>query len=404
MVRHRRGSHPLKPAAARWDIAKCLLATTALTFIGLSAAQAQPRVEPVQVTIGGFFSQYLSYVDQDNVAGAGVPGKPAKVDVTYDSEIHFNGRISLDNGVVIGFRVELEGNTDSDQIDESFMFIETRFGRMEIGSLNNVAYKMHYEAPEAFSRGWLTDDGNFTNNVINSTASSSLDSTLISTQNRFFDNDSEKINYYTPRFAGFQVGVSYIPDSSQDRNVPIQSSTSYQRGVALGANFVRDFGDFDVAASLGYFTWQGPEAAPDPDAYQAGLRVGYAGFTVGGSYARIIDGRSGSSGTNSAASTAGTGPNRVEGRAWNLGGMYTYGGTSVSLTYVDGRNDSSPVAGPSFGDDKFTGLSLAGKYVLGPGVSLEGVLFHSKFDGNGSAGTPDSNSATGTVIGLLMNF
>jgi hypothetical protein len=118
MVLHRVLFHAQKPAAARWDIATCLLATTALTFIGLGAstaqAQTQPRVQPVQVTIGGFFSQFLSYVDQDNVASAGVSGNPAKVDVTYDSEIHFNGRISLDNGVVIGFRVELEGNTDSD--------------------------------------------------------------------------------------------------------------------------------------------------------------------------------------------------------------------------------------------------------------------------------------------------
>ncbi len=356
------------------------------------------------MSIGGFFGQFLSYISQDDVTSAGVPGNPARFDVSYDSEIHFNGRTTLANGLVVGFRVELEGNTDSDQIDESYMFVETRFGRIEVGSLNNAAYRMHYEAPEAFSRGWLVDDGNLTNNVINATASPSLDSTIIGTQNRFFDNDSEKITYYTPRIVGFQVGLSYIPESSQDRNVPAQSSIGYSSGVAVGANFVRTFGAFDVAASLGYFTWDGPPGAPDPDAYQAGLRLGFAGFTIGGSYARIIGGRSGSSGTNSAASTAGTGPNRVEGNAWNLGGMYTFGPASVSLTYANGRNDSSPAAGPSFGDDKFSGLSLGGKYLLGAGVSVEGVLFRTEFDGNGSAGTPDSNKATGAVVGLLMNF
>jgi predicted porin len=227
---------------------------------------------------------------------------------------------------------------------------------------------------------------------------------LIGTKNRFFDNDSDKISYYTPRLEGFQVGLSYVPESSQDRNVPAQKSIGYHEGFAFGANFVRTFGEFDVAASFGYFTWQGPPGAPDPDAYQAGLQVGFAGFKIGGAFARIIGGRSGSQGTNAAASTAGTGANRVEGRAWNLGASYTFGPVAVSLTYADGRNDSSPAAGPSFGDDKFTGLSLAGKYSIGPGVSLEGVLFRSEFDGNGSAGTPDSNTATGVVVGLLMVF
>jgi outer membrane protein OmpU len=372
-------------------------------MIGAAPAMAQTN-KPVEVTIGGFYSQFLSYIHQDNVTSAGVPGDPQAVDVSYDSEIHFNGRTQLANGITVGFRVELEGNTDSDQIDESYAFVETRFGRIEIGSLNNAAYRMHYDAPEVFSRGWLTADGNLTNNVINPTTSASLDSTIIGTKNRFFDNDSDKISYFTPRLEGFQVGLSYVPESSQDRNVPAQKSIGYHEGFAVGANFVRTFGEFDVAASFGYFTWQGPPGAPDPDAYQAGLQVGFAGFKVGGSFARIIGGRSGSQGTNATASTAGTGANRVEGRAWNLGASYTFGPVAVSLTYADGRNDSSPAAGPSFGDDKFTGLSLAGKYSIGPGVSVEGVLFRSEFNGNGSAGTPDSNTATGAVVGLLMVF
>jgi outer membrane protein OmpU len=380
-----------------------LLTTTALGLIGATPALAQAN-KPVEVSIGGFFSQFLSYIHQDNVTSAGVPGDPQSVDVTFDSEIHFNGRAQLANGITVGFRVELEGNTDSDQIDESYAFVETRFGRIEIGSLNNAAYRMHYDAPEVFSRGWLTADGNLTNNVINPTTSASLDSTIIGTKNRFFDNDSDKISYFTPRLEGFQVGLSYVPESSQDRNVPAQKSIGYHQGFAVGANFVRTFGEFDVAASLGYFTWQGPPGAPDPDAYQAGLQVGFAGFKIGGAFARINGGRSGSQGTNAAASTAGTGPNRVEGRAWNLGASYTFGPAAVSLTYADGRNDSSPAAGPSFGDDKFTGLSLAGKYSIGPGVSVEGVLFRTEFNGNGSAGTPDSNTATGAVVGLLMVF
>ena len=238
----------------------------------------------------------------------------------------------------------------------------------------------------------------------------SLDSTLIGTQNRFFDNDFEKINYYTPRFSGFQVGVSYIPNSSRDRNgAPEPISTAYSRGLAAGANFVRTFDFFDVAASVGYLKWQGPqvsttETAPDPDAWQTGLQVGSGGLKVGGSYAEIHDGRSGAAGTSAAASTAGSGANRVDGRARNLGAMYTLGPAAFSLTYADGRNDSSPVAGPAAGDDKFTGLSLAGKYQLGPGVSFEGVMFRTEFEGSSVTPPPNANTATGLLVGLLLTF
>jgi outer membrane protein OmpU len=394
-------------------VMKRLMATTALTVVGLAgSAHAQTIVEPVKVTVGGFFGQFVSYINQDDVGtpSNGSSGKLTQFDVSSDSEIHFNGRMTLDNGLSLGFRVELEANTDADQIDESFMFLESRFGRLEAGSTNNVAYKMHYEAPEAFTRGWLTEDGNLTNLVANPTGSPSLDSTVIGTKNRFFDNDSEKLNYYTPRFSGFQLGVSYVPNSSQDRNgAPETISTAYSRGLAAGANFVRKLGSFDVAASVGYLQWQGPQtsattSAPDPDAWQTGLQVGFAGFTVGGSYAEIRDGRSGSAGTNAAASTAGTGANRLDGRAWNLGAMYTLGPAAFSLTYADGRNDDSPVAGPASGDDKFTGVSAAGKYQVGPGVSLEGVLFYSEFEGNASTPPPTSNTATGLVFGLLLTF
>jgi predicted porin len=384
---------------------------TVLGFVG-DAAHAQTSVQPVQVTVGGFHGQFGSYIDQDDVGATanGSSGKLSKFDMTSDSEIHFNGRTTLDNGLMLGFRAELEANTDSDQIDESYMFVESRFGRIELGSINNVAYRMHYEAPEAFTRNWLVADGNLTNNVANPTGSPSLDSTLIGTKNRFFDNDSEKVNYYTPRFEGFQLGLSYIPNSSQDRNgAPEPVSTAYSRGWAAGINFVRTFGAFETAASLGYLRWEGPQLsataqAPDPEAWQAGLQIGYAGFKVGGSYATISDGRSGSSGTNAAASTAGTGANRVDGRAWNLGAQYTFGPAAVSLTYAEGRNDDSPVTGPSFGDDKFSGLSLAGKYQIGPGVSLEGVLFRTEFEGNDSTAAPDSNTATGALLGILLVF
>jgi predicted porin len=271
---------------------------------------------------------------------------------------------------------------------------------------------MGYNAPEAQTRPW-SNEGNIFNVLANQTGSPAFDSMLGTTRSRFFDNDSEKVNYYTPRFEGFQLGVSYIPNSSQDRNgAPDPISNAYSRGWAAAANFVRTFGAFDVAASAGYMRWQGPQltsttSADDPSQWNVGLQLGYAGFKVGGSYGKIKKGRSGTAGLASAPSTAGTGANRVEGRAWDAGVMYTFGPAAVSLNYIDGRNDDCPVTGATAtcsGDDKFTMLSLAGKYTLGPGVSLEGNIWTAKIRGNNPTVSTDDNKGTGGVVGVVLVF
>src|SRR5690606_38346495 len=62
------------------------------------------------------------------------------------------------------------------------------------------------------------------------------------------NDDSEKITYFTPRFAGFQFGASYLPDPLQDSNAQVNESTvSYRNGVSLGGNFVESFNGLDVA-------------------------------------------------------------------------------------------------------------------------------------------------------------
>ena len=49
------------------------------------------------------------------------------------TEIHFNIRGTLDNGTVIGGRVELEAAAYGDQVDERYMFLEHRdTGRIDV--------------------------------------------------------------------------------------------------------------------------------------------------------------------------------------------------------------------------------------------------------------------------------
>jgi len=393
---------------------KILLGSTALVAAGMlaGAGEAQAQGTPIAVTVGGYFYNFVGWVDQDDRKGAGAIGKPASVDQQNDGEIWFNIRGQLANGMVIGGRVELEAMTESDQIDESYLFVEGGFGRFELGTINNVAYRMQYRGPNVAS-GFGHNEGNVVNWVVNSTRSPLFDSTLNITALRFVDNDSNKINYYTPRFAGFQFGLSYIPEASQDREAIVPNlSDGYNNGFAAGANYVQDFGTWRIAAALGYMRWEAPDGSPnkDPYGYSAGLQLGFGGLTVGGSYARIKNGRTAAGGCSSGAGTNSAGNSSggataapgcaIDGDAWDVGVQYVSGPASVSLSYLQGNNKGT--LGTS-GEDKHWTVTLVGRYTLAPGIALMASLFYVDYDGK-DPGPGFDNQGGGIVGGLLLNF
>src|SRR3546814_20760154 len=85
--------------------------------------------------------------------------QPAATFAAPDAEIWFNIRSVLDNGTVIGGRIELEGSTESDQIDESYLFVEKHdLGRIEVGSTDIVPNQMLYGTPNAIPGDYTTVD------------------------------------------------------------------------------------------------------------------------------------------------------------------------------------------------------------------------------------------------------
>jgi len=282
-----------------------LVAAGMLAAPGLATAQTAPASQPIQITVGGYMYQFFSYVSQDDrnngssATQATTTARPAKFSSNHDAEIYFQGKTTLANGISVGIRVELEAATEADQIDEAFAFVEGAFGRIEMGSTDNAAFKTSIHSPEAMTGiavggGYMLLTGNL---VANPTKSTHLSSPISATLPLFNDNDSERISYYTPRFEGFQLGLSYAPELTQDKHNNAMGfwssqNNSYHSGVAVGLNFTRAFGPIDIAASAGYTQYKKPETSglmvtnatlSDPKAYLAGLQVGYAGFRLGGS-------------------------------------------------------------------------------------------------------------------------
>ena len=117
---------------------KCLLrTTTALVGVAVTAGPAA-AAEPIRLAVGGFFREaYMVNFDDD---GEGELGNERNTDGFFnDAEIFFMGMTTLDNGLSVGARVELEGeDNEGDQIDEAWIHFSGGFGEVRIGSTDEA--------------------------------------------------------------------------------------------------------------------------------------------------------------------------------------------------------------------------------------------------------------------------
>ena len=376
---------------------KLLYGSTALLAAGLLASGAQ-AADKIKVGVGGYFQAYGYYIDQDD--GVGEPGANTRDHgIAREAEIIFNGKTTLDNGLEVGVQVQLEAETCGDQIDESFLWFEGGWGRINLGSENSAPYLMQYAAPAAI----LGFGPNSPNHRLISVGGNAAitPSTL---QN--MTSDSEKITYFTPRIAGFQLGASYTPDNCEENGGGIGACGGSYSGVEpdnnvgqfsevfeIGANYVQKFGDFNIAISGGYGT-SDVEGSPagvnldDRRQFSLGFNVGWGGFTVGGAWLDDDD-RSGA--------VAG-----IDATDWNIGLRYVTGPWGVGINYAYKEFD---LAGGS--EDELDMIEVGGSYALGPGIDLTGgVQWWDLESGSAVAATQtaNENEALVFIIGTTLSF
>ncbi len=245
-----------------------------------------------------------------------------------EGEIHFLGQTKLDNGTSVGLTVELEAWNPSTgatgaalQIDEAFLYAFGDWGRVELGARDAATYRMYYGTPSALI-GWgaIQHNHNWANSSVianNKAYARTMATTITPTW-----QDVNRINYFTPRFQGLQIGVGYAPkmnggigagqgmatgpagqagvcgyqQAANPNNCPT-ADYSYQDAIDIGANYLNKFGDLTVAlygafayASFvpGYMPFGASANMVTGANYAAwkqwvfGAQFGYAGFTVGG--------------------------------------------------------------------------------------------------------------------------
>ncbi|MEM7188203.1 MAG: porin [Pseudomonadota bacterium] len=355
---------------------KVLLSTSAIALAGAVAMPASAAEWDVRV--GGYYNAMVAYATTDLPAGdtRDFDG----VDVSTNTEIFFLPKITLDNGIQIGANIQLEGETSGDTIDESYVQIKGSFGELNIGSENSAGYKMTYAAPNAAIislNSPSTGDYIAWTGGVDSVFRGTLGTTYLEVQG---NNDAKRITYYTPRMAGFQLGLSYAHDAAQDNFGPTDTSAALGDIFDVGANYVNTLGGIDIAVSARYGIGNNQAVATNdtPTVWSVGANLGFGGFTIGGSFAESNEHNAGVD----------------DGTAYDIGVSYATGPWTFSATYFHGENGEA--GGLQDEQDTF-GLGI--NYQLAKGVRLNG--FGAYVDADGAAAANDiSGFVVGTGIGL----
>jgi len=370
---------------------KNLLATSALIAAGALASQgALAEAKPIDLKVGGYYEQWVGMIFQDSDAAGNHPSNADELDVQEDGEIHFKGSMTADNGLTFGVNVQLEASTSGDQIDENYLFVRGSFGEIVLGAENGPAYAMHYGTDIDKGIGLEEGDGGvywFRSTSSGSDGQGGTHWQLHTSRNVIIDNDSQKIRWISPRFEGFQIGLSYAPEGRDDKDdrVPneLDNVGTYEQIAAGAVNFDQTFDDVRVRISAGgqYVGDHNTKVNGSEDsvwAVSTGIRIGVGGFE----------------GTLAYGHTNGAGPAKAEQVDVVTAGIsYTDGPLGVSLTGAYGwtQNDepgspaspatetSPAIAAVEAGRDaeQFT-LQLGVQYKVGPGVSINGAAIYAR--------------------------
>ena len=99
--------------------------------------------EPISLSVGG--NSYWGIAVVDNEAADDTDD----IALSNDVELRFAGSTVLDSGVEVGVRIEIEGEQNDDQGDETYMYVEGSFGTIRIGNDDAASYQMATAAPYA---------------------------------------------------------------------------------------------------------------------------------------------------------------------------------------------------------------------------------------------------------------
>lgn len=365
---------------------KLLLSSVAV--LGLTAVATSASANGLSLDLGGHYKGYGAVVSQDEVSGSEARG----LDLLQETEIHFGGETTLDNGLTVGVHVEAE--TDGDDafaVDESYAYFAGSWGRVNLGNEDGAAYLLQVAAPSADSNvdgiRQFIQPVNY--GVMEATIAAELTGATFDYANDEA-NDANKLTYLSPIMNGFQAGVSYTPDTvSGFRDNDGVSSDDvdnvYGEAYELAARYEGMFNNVGFIFGAGYTTVQleqdGPLAtaadADDFDEWNVGLDLDLGAFGLGVIYTENNNGEEVNDDNETLV----------------VGADYTTGPFKLGVSYLNNDNNDS---GAELDTDRYTGGVV---YSYGPGMSFRGSISYIDHE----LGAVDQD-ATSILLGTQINF
>ena len=374
-----------------------LLGTTALVAAGLATSPAQ-AAQGVQLGLGGYYAGAAGLIlDQDD--GAGDPGQHTR-DVVFrqEVEVHFQGDTTLDNGLTVGARIEMDGQQSDDQIDEVWAYFKGGWGQIRFGDDDDASEQLSYLIPTASnifgvdspSFEFSNNHGNNFNNGLFQTNSTVLN----------ISGDATKIMYFSPTFAGFNFGLSYAPDffgensysywSQSGGTTLSNNSGQIQNVVSAALNFEQDFEAFSIQTGVAFGEGQFESTGGDHNVKTSWGAAGHLDVVIGG----LTLGVNGTWRDNWQSASG------ADYWVAGVGGTYNWDAWTVGLAWSHGDYEYANSGGSS---DTIDIVQVTGRYDLAEAISIDAMVGYNTMDGSSGTGHADDNTWE-AGIGFYLGF
>lgn len=311
-------------------------------------------------------------ISKDNIKyGAEVqleanPGNSQKIDRKIDIK-RIKGQKDI-SGVLVG-SPDNPGSAHLINADKVYMYVsKDDVGRVVAGSNDGVANQLSFYAPAAFATGGI--DGLYQSFL----GDEVVDVAYITKGS----GRSLKVSYTTPRYEGFQAGVSFTPTNGRrgrlikrnrvaltDPGFSKLSDENFENITEYGLNYINTFDG--VGLFLSATGAQGKALKfhgrkyDDLNSYGFGANLVYAGYTLGGSW--VNNNRSGYfKGTHETARLS-----KGKERGWSIGLQYEAGPVIIGTNYANMRTAGDTTV---LGKNKASVVSGGATYKVASGLSV----------------------------------
>lgn len=165
---------------------------------------------------------------------------------------------------------------------------------------------------------------------------------------------TDRLTYLTPKFNGFQGGISYAPKVSNSRGIEAMEVPDFENLWEIAARWDGEFNGFGISFGGGYSTSENPTSGGrEPEGWNTGLSISWNQFSLGGAYLSEDE----------------IYTDDIETTTWVVGAAWDNGPYHVGASYLARKDEV-----PTFGDQDSWKAAIGAGYAFGPGMTFRGAV------------------------------